>query len=85
MIIPEQSVSNILLKHVKVQALSWTMDTTQDKGQRHARITYFPQAFIQKYPNYQLKTVKIQNIACPDEYSVSLTGIILFSEVAPLC
>lgn len=58
------------------------MDTPQDKGQGLARINYFPQAFIQKYPNDQLKTVKIQDIACPDEYSMSLTGIMLLSEIA---
>lgn len=75
MIISEQSTSN-MLKHVKVQALSWTMDTAEDKGQRLARITYF----AQKYPNYQLKTGKIQNIGGPYECSMSLTGIILFSE-----
>lgn len=78
MIIFEQSASNMLLKKVEIQALSWTVDTAQDKGQRLARITYFPQAFIQKYPNDQLKTVKFRNIACPDEYSMSLRGIIFF-------
>lgn len=85
MIFFKQSEWNMLLKQLKVQALSWTMDTTQDKGQRLARIAYFPQALIQKQPNDQLKTVKIQNIASTDEYSMSLTGIILFSEVAPIC
>lgn len=60
------------------------MNTAQDKGQGLARITYFPQAFIQNYPNDQLRRAKILNIACPDNYSMSLTGIIVFSEIASI-